>query len=412
MKPKWRRCTLTTNTRLLLFTVCLLCLSFLLNSLVLLQQQQQQQQQQRVHVNDVQDLFVARRPNPLHRTSHVQVNSRKDTANNRTDHLLQFAIVGFGKCGTTSLLRWLQTHPEIAALPVENFDLMRHQPEQLIAKLQTLPADKIKGYKSPVDITLPHVLNYFAEYFPHAKLIVGVRHPVHWFESLYNFRLRNLPPASTIMPPPDLLIGSCVASARNTCTYKGEFALFLRQLGKTNHSLTEFERRMYRGANWNPPNTTSFISNSIFLYEMRELHDHPEWVAEKLTEFLGLSTPLSSVIPYHNQQQQRSSSSFMTTTTATTNQSNVMNICEHRRVRFELMRIARASSVWIRHYFLNAPSHIIVTMPQLDSYIKDWMIDPCENQRDETQSAGRYILQAFREEQERSKQHRMQEEKA
>jgi hypothetical protein len=332
--------------------------------------------------------------------------------NNHTDHLLQFAIIGFGKCGTTSVLKWLQTHPEIAVLPVENFDLMHHQPDQLIEKLTQLPSNKLKGYKSPVDVTLPHVLQYLTQYFPHAKLIVGVRHPVHWFASLYNFRLQQQrsPLSRTTLPPPDELVGACVASARNTCTYKGEFALFLRQLGKTKqpHIVTEFERRMYRGAHLEPPNTTTVIeestirvSNPIFIYEIRELEDHPELVSQALTDFLGLSTPLSSKIPILNQQKRPSS-----LTNSASSDVTRINICEHRRVRFELMRIARSSSVWIRNYFLAAPeSSHIVRLPHFSSYVKDWMMDPCKNQQEETQSAGRYILQAFRDEQELAHKH-------
>jgi hypothetical protein len=334
--------------------------------------------------------------------------------NNHNNQLLQFAIIGFGKCGTTSVLKWLQTHPEIAVLPVESYDLMHHQPEQLIEKLAQLPSNKMKGYKSPVDVTLPHVLQYLAQYFPHAKLIVGVRHPVQWFESLYNFRLQQqrspFSRSTTTLPPPDDLVGACVASARNTCTYKGEFALFLRQLGKTKepHIVTEFERRMYRGAHLEPPNTststeesTMVVSNPIFLYEMRELEDHPEIVSQALTDFLGLSTPLSAHIPILNQQKR-----YPSLTDSATSDVARMDICEHRRVRFELMRIARSSSVWIRNYFLAAPySSQIVTLPHFASYVKDWMVDPCKDQQDETQSAGRYILQAFRDEQELANKH-------
>lgn len=396
MRFRQRLSVLPTTTLHVLFIVCLLLTSFLLNSIFLFRQEEPYRVKN--ERNTAQDLFLPR-------------SNKIITASNRTDRLLQFAIVGFGKCGTTSVLKWLQTHPEIAVLPVENFDLMRHQPEQLIQKLEALPPNKLKGYKSPVDLTLPHVLQYFAEYFPHAKLIVGVRHPVQWFESLYNFRLQQKRSPffkTTNMPPPDELIGACVASARNTCTYKGEFALFLRQLGKTKHPqmVTEFERRMYRGANLEPPNvtrTTLVLPNPMFLYEMRELQDHPELISRALTKFLGLSTPLSDAIPYYNQQQQQQHTSFLTnsTTNAQINDRNGMNICEHRRVRFELMRIARGSSVWIRNYFLVAPKESqIVTLPQFDSYVKDWMIDPCADRQEETKTAGRFILQAFRDEQE------------
>lgn len=402
MRSRRRLCALSSHNRLSFSIVCLLITSFFLNFFFLSH-------------HDERHRVTNERDETYDRFFPHKKSTDYNTINNRTDDLLQFAIIGFGKCGTTSVLKWLQSHSEIAVMPVENYDLMRHQPEQLIRKLEGLPAYKLKGYKSPVDVTLPHVLQYFADYFPRAKLIVGVRHPVQWFESLYNFRLQQRSHFSTTpmrLPPPDELIGACVASARNTCTYKGEFALFLRQLGKTKYPsiVTEFERRMYRGAHLEPPNTTStvisqqstmVIANPIFIYEMRQLQDHPELMAQALTEFLGLSTPLSFDIPYHNQQKR----SLDTTVLTETNRTR-MNICDHRRVRFELMRIARSSSVWIRNYFLTAPeSSQIVSLPQFASYVKDWMVDPCTDRQEETQSAGRYILQAFRDEQEQAKQH-------
>jgi hypothetical protein len=40
--------------------------------------------------------------------------------------------------------------------------------------------------QAPGDITQEHVLDYYRKYFPKTKLIVGVRHPIRWFESLYS----------------------------------------------------------------------------------------------------------------------------------------------------------------------------------------------------------------------------------
>lgn len=41
-------------------------------------------------------------------------------------------------------------------------------------------------YQAPRDITQPHVIDYYRRYFNQTKLIVGLRHPILWFESLYS----------------------------------------------------------------------------------------------------------------------------------------------------------------------------------------------------------------------------------
>lgn len=100
--------------------------------------------------------------------------------------LLQFAVVGFGKCGTTTMMDWLSEHPQLKCWPEEVADMMRSRPDYLLAKMYSLPAgdDFQRGYKSPLDMTMPHIPQQLAKYFPKTKLIVGIRHPVRWFESL------------------------------------------------------------------------------------------------------------------------------------------------------------------------------------------------------------------------------------
>lgn len=103
--------------------------------------------------------------------------------------LLQFAVVGFGKAGTTTMMDWISNHPKMQCFPEEVLDLMKMNPGGLLAKLYSLPSgsDYQRGYKSPLDVTMPHITQQLASLFPKAKLIIGLRHPVRWFESLCKF---------------------------------------------------------------------------------------------------------------------------------------------------------------------------------------------------------------------------------
>jgi len=81
-----------------------------------------------------------------------------------------------------------------------------------------------------------------------------------------------------------------------------------------------------------------------------------------------------------------------------------ISICddEHIRVRKELMRIARMSSVWIRKYFLhpailsNPALGVHVSSPDfLHELLIKWMEDPCPN-KTATMDAGRLVIKGGR----------------
>jgi hypothetical protein len=126
---------------------------------------------------------------------------------------LDVAIIGFGKAGTTTVMNWLSQHPRIHMYPKEIYDLADRKPAHFVQKLYMLPVgdNSIRGYKSPMDLTLPHVVqDYLRRYWPATKLIVGVRHQVRWFQSLYNFRIQNLQAGFNVsnFPKPDQCFGS------------------------------------------------------------------------------------------------------------------------------------------------------------------------------------------------------------
>jgi hypothetical protein len=126
---------------------------------------------------------------------------------------LGVAIIGFGKAGTTTVMKWLSQHPRIHMYPKEIYDLADRKPAHFVQKLYMLPVgdNSIRGYKSPMDLTLPHVVqDYLRRYWPATKLIVGVRHQVRWFQSLYNFRIQNLQAGFNVsnFPKPDQCFGS------------------------------------------------------------------------------------------------------------------------------------------------------------------------------------------------------------
>jgi hypothetical protein len=332
-----------------------------------------------------------------------EVVHRNGTILGDVSDLLDFAIIGFGKCGTTTLKSWLDRHPEIQCYPHEVYALAHRQPQELLRLLYYLPEGNYKrGYKSPFDLVYNYTMPYFRRYFPKTPLIVGIRHPVLWFQSLYNFRIQNHPLQYNIsqFPRPHELIGACGGHSFNTCTQKGEFGLFLRQLQKV-PGLTEFEARMSRAAGhtYAPNYTVPLLPNPVFLVEVQQLSDADETrraaLRTDLQTFLNLSTPFrmtEKVIHSTPGKDWRDAS------VQAEKDRYKINICdaEHVSVRQELLRMARTSSAWIRNFLLPAATGVRVSSPvYFDSLLRGWRDDPCGVNATPPSALEEYVMDAL-----------------
>lgn len=97
--------------------------------------------------------------------------------------LLNFAIIGFPKCGTSTLMFHLQNHPEIQIFSDERCDMAFNKQARLIRDLynEFPEGDYARGLKCPMDVesTKLGMPNYL-QYFPQTRFLVGIRHPVLW----------------------------------------------------------------------------------------------------------------------------------------------------------------------------------------------------------------------------------------
>jgi hypothetical protein len=69
----------------------------------------------------------------------------------------------------------------------------------------------------------------FPKRFPHTKFIVGLRHPVHWFQIFYNFRVNN----EGALPDPFLLSGAYIDRCKGVYANRVRYHFLLARLGKT-----------------------------------------------------------------------------------------------------------------------------------------------------------------------------------
>jgi hypothetical protein len=134
----------------------------------------------------------------------------KTTTHMQEKSILQFAIVGFPKCSTTFLRNTLLApNPQIFLGNKENeIHFLTHNNIHDFKALFKDQPDTINGFKCP-DLLYSSVgLHNLEQHFQNTDLIIAVRHPILWFQSFYNYRVRK----GHRMPDPYQLIGTCPTS--------------------------------------------------------------------------------------------------------------------------------------------------------------------------------------------------------
>jgi len=313
--------------------------------------------------------------------------------------LLDFAIVGFGKCGTTALIDWLDGHPEINTIPKEALHLSRKRPALMVQKLYEMKVNsyadyyeqqikdkdnqikdksimkgRIQGFKNPSDIRRPESMAYLRQYWPQTKLIITVRHPVHWFKSLYNFLLNEMGRSKQYLHHTSL-IGGPHKNTAYAHTGKGEFHAILSLLGKTNMT-SDGELDLLKGflrqdelLDWPQP-----LPNKIFFLETTQMSDtqnatRAAQFRRDLQSFLGLQQELPPVLHVRPGKDRQIDETLK------------LDMCqpENDEIRHELVRISRVASQWIRKYFLSSPDVVVSSREHLEEiFATSWMQDPCD----------------------------------
>jgi hypothetical protein len=93
--------------------------------------------------------------------------------------LLQFAIIGFPKCGTSTMMHHLSKHPQVSIFPDERCDLAYNQQAVLIKDSYLyLGKNKTRGIKCPMLLESTRLgMRNMHKFFPKTNYIVGIRHP-------------------------------------------------------------------------------------------------------------------------------------------------------------------------------------------------------------------------------------------
>jgi len=203
--------------------------------------------------------------------------------------------------------------------------------------------------------------------------MVGMRHPVRWFESFYNYRIQN----GILMPPMERMKPRCAKGQYSVCIDRGWFHVNLAAFGKTN--LTEEELDMFseRSRKELTQRQNPYTPNKVFLYDTAQLADkEPDRIAtfrHDLGEYIGLTNdlpPALHVTPGHS----------VNATEQALRNSRKVDICDEKytKQRLQLVTIGTEIRNWLQKYFLKSPDIIVSNREHFDEILESYAVDPCE----------------------------------
>ena len=323
--------------------------------------------------------------------------------------MLDFAIIGFPKSGTSFLKKYLnQTNeafvyhrefcikkPSDLKRFVETYHELhvRFQQQQQQQQQSKQNNNTIRfGLKCPGVLYRSYDMKIYKTYFPNTKLVVGIRHPVSWFESFYNYQMvRNVSmPSSTAS-----LVGKC-ENHQKVCTDRARFHAALARLRKTplvekeeinllfgtryenetdeskknyNHSSSSHsqQRRQQRFLSSNKvKQRDDEFPNKLLLYEVRQLHQNDSTrtiLSEALRNYIDIQQDLPPILSYKNAKPR------------------AINICDdaHANVRRLLVEHGRDAAVWMTQYLMKNPTVEIASPESFGRLLESWSVDPCAN---------------------------------
>mmetsp|Transcript_32973 Transcript_32973/g.72318 ORF Transcript_32973/g.72318 Transcript_32973/m.72318 type:complete len:442 (+) Transcript_32973:129-1454(+) len=296
--------------------------------------------------------------------------------------LLDFAIVGFAKSGTTAISRYLRALG-VSILPEECcYNVVNKTAKLTRFVYQALPHDMSptrmpRGLKCPQDLSSDLSLPNYERFFGRTKLIVGIRSPISFFNSFYNFRAVNTPWKDLL--PTSELANRCIPGSLGICGWRASFVDFLYKLGKTPGS---FDERKLLELHLDRVRKVG----DVFIYELGQLSDTNETRARQFRNDLGKFLGLQGEMPPIPHVNTLGRFDYISEWREEGHQRKI-NICdeEHEFVRSILQDKTERTSKWMREYFLESKEVVVSSPDYMTEILDGWMKDPCSGQPVEKQ---------------------------
>lgn len=320
------------------------------------------------------------------RGPHANFDNGSLSPNNRshtTEHDgIDFFIAGFPKCGTSTLVYTFKENEETEMPDTEYCSIgRRDRPHEfaidglktMMKKEYSKPSETgkrlLKGMKCPSSIRYIKSVERLEMLNSETKVIVGVRHPVLFFQSYFNYRvvehhqqpkLRGEP-----VPHPNTLIGGHEKGWRGVFTDLAKFEDGLMQMGKVALESDDLRRLAEQRLIFAPTRLR------IFLYDVDQLSDpQKERAAQFRSSLQNFLTLNNSIEPFEKRNSLAKKGSF----------PNTMNICdeEFKELRDILVMQGNKTQKWIREEFMKSEDVVIGgDEGHFLELIAEWGVDPC-----------------------------------
>eukprot|EP00977_Amphora_coffeiformis_P011681 scaffold2820_cov160-Amphora_coffeaeformis.AAC.3 len=315
--------------------------------------------------------------------------------------IIDYAILGFAKCGTTTMGQILG---RIAQAPTG--DTCRDVTEYIHhsykgswgnkeSQYGNVPArgnqQILTGVKCPAGIELKSIIKSWSHYQPETLLIIGIRHPVLAFQSFYNMFVQN---GWNFRDPHDLIPSCGQKNTTASCSSRGcpndgtlcvdrlRFHVSLAKLGKTPLKdpnelqllpLTPLEQ---------PRLATYNISNKVFLYEVSQLTDSNEDRRKLFWSDLSNLLDLPFDLDPGNEIAVKPGERNLEPHVQAKRDQRKIDICSATNdvLRAILMGFAEQCAEWICQYFLQQERNGVFVSSRehfCDTIMASWKVDPC-----------------------------------
>ncbi|KAL3803153.1 hypothetical protein HJC23_003428 [Cyclotella cryptica] len=292
---------------------------------------------------------------------------------------LDFAVIGFPKTGTTFLLEVLGRHPEIT-MPPKEFCQIHHETgdKELINWMKNTTAAKSSqrqkyGIKCPTMIRVTNAIENLMKVTDQARLVVGVRHPVLWFQSFYNYRVAEnylYPELYKDSPIPSPFGLNSTHHWRECSTAYAKYEIFLKQLAKVSLTADEMLQMLRSDRLWKK--RFSVNPFKVFIYSSDQLQDtnttRQSQFRHDLKEFLRLDTPL---IDFNSVPKVNANTEYY---------PEYIDICQpkYARIKNALLKSGKETSEWILKKFIKSSDVVVSNREFFRANLRTWGVDPCK----------------------------------
>lgn len=297
---------------------------------------------------------------------------------------IDFYLAGWPKTGTSTLLHALSRHPEIAMPSEESWWWWRTGNEKMLSKIeiqlsrQTKMKEKglnntkvLRGIKCPGEFQGWPGLKFLISrgFSDTTKVIIGIRHPVHLFESFYNFRVQDWNKRGGwfyhhgSVPDPETLFGNVKWGDVNAnyLRFDQYLSLLLMNIPPSSSEWKGFEKEA--------PIFGECFRGTIFVYHIDQIGDvdtnRTTHFKEGIRTFLGLKSTLPP---------------FTKVNSLKSTHPQTINICDskYNTIRQRLILIGKESYEWILNRFLLSTSVTVSNPDHFKLLLELFQHDPCE----------------------------------